>query len=204
MRRAAIVVALAFVVAGATLTQFYGWRQLWATPDQRGAWLLQQCRFAEAADSFADPVWRGVALLRAGRFADAEQSFAQADTPVAAYDRGNALAMLGKYPEAVGQYNAALLARPGWPDALANLALAQARLDAFSHLQGEEADQEKPGPDESYRRDRQRNNEPPPAAQASISMTDEAIRALWLRRIQSRPADFLRARFTYQLEQAHQ
>jgi Ca-activated chloride channel family protein len=204
MRRIAAVIVLALGLTGAMLTRLYGWQTLWATPDQRGAWLLRQGRLAEAADSFADPVWRGVALMRAGRFSDAEPVFAQADTPVAAYDRGNALVMLGKYPEAVAQYDTALQARPGWSDAIANRALAQARADKFAHLQGEQADQEKVAPDETYRRDRQRNNEPPPEAQASGSMTDEAIRALWLRRVQSRPADFLRARFAYQLEQAKQ
>jgi len=90
-----------FVLATAVLIYVYGWRDLWATPDQRGAWLLHEGRFAEAADTFSDTVWRGVALMRAGRFADAEQSFAQSDTPLAAYDRGNALVMLGKYPEAI-------------------------------------------------------------------------------------------------------
>jgi Ca-activated chloride channel homolog len=204
MRRTVAVIVLALGLAGAMLTRFYGWRNLWVTPDQRGAWLLRQGRFAEAADSFADPVWRGVALMRAGRFSDAEQVFAQADTAVAAYDRGNALVMLGKYPESIGQYDAALRVRPGWSDAIANRALAQARADKFAGLRGEQADQEKFAPDETYRRDRQRNNEPPPGAQASASMTDEEIRALWLRRVQGRPADFLRARFAYQLEQTKQ
>jgi Ca-activated chloride channel family protein len=205
MRRAATAAVLAFVAVAAVLSQFYGWRALWATPDQRGAWLMRQGRFADAADRFADPVWRGVALMQAGQFTDAEQSFSQADTPVAVYDRGNALLMLGKYPEAIGQYDAALQVRPGWPDALANRAQAQARVDKFAHLQGEQADQDQVAPDETYRQNRQRNNEPPPSgAQASVAMTDETIRALWLRRVQSRPADFLRARFAYQLEQAKQ
>ena len=31
-------------------------------------------------------------------------------------------------------------------------------------------------------------------------MGDDAVRALWLKRVQTRPADFLRARFGYQLE----
>lgn len=30
-------------------------------------------------------------------------------------------------------------------------------------------------------------------------MSDEAVRALWLKRVQTRPADFLRAKFAYQL-----
>ena len=34
----------------------------------------------------------------------------------------------------------------------------------------------------------------------SAVMTDEASRAVWLKRLQSRPADFLKARFVNQLE----
>jgi Ca-activated chloride channel family protein len=203
MIRVAALLGTCFALAAVLLFHIYGWQDLWATPDQRGAWLFDRDRFADAADSFSDTVWRGVALMRAGRYADAEQSFSQSDTPLSAYDRGNALVMLGKYPEAIGQYNAALEARPGWPDALANRALAQARQDVLAHLQGEQADQDQVAPDETYRRNRQRDNEPPPGAQASGSMTDEAIRALWLRRVQTKPADFLRARFAYQLRQAN-
>jgi Ca-activated chloride channel family protein len=92
--------------------------------------------------------------------------------------------------------------RPGWADAQANRTLAQARADAFAHLQGEQADDAKATPDEVYRRNRQRDGSPSTDAPAGGAMTDEAIRSLWLRRVQTRPADFLRARFAYQLEQA--
>jgi Ca-activated chloride channel family protein len=33
-------------------------------------------------------------------------------------------------------------------------------------------------------------------------MSDEAVGALWLRRVETRPADFLRARFAYQRQTA--
>lgn len=178
-----------------------GWPALWATPDQRGAWFLRHGRFGQAADAFEDPVWRGIALMRVGRFADAAQSFSTSDTAEALYDRGNALVMLGQYPDAVVQYERALALRPGWPDAVANRALAQARADRFAHLQGEEADKQKMAPDETYRRDRQRDDPGQPGAQPGGIMTDAAIRALWLRRVQTKPADFLRSRFAYQLAQ---
>jgi Ca-activated chloride channel homolog len=178
-----------------------GWPALWATPEQRGAWLLRHGRFGQAADAFEDPVWRGIALMRAGRFADAAQSFSTSDTAEALYDRGNALVMLGQYPDAVAQYERALALRPGWPDAVANRALAQARTDRFAHLQGGEADKQKMAPDETYRRDRQRDDPGQPGAQPGGIMTDAAIRALWLRRVQTKPADFLRSRFAYQLAQ---
>ena len=32
-------------------------------------------------------------------------------------------------------------------------------------------------------------------------MTDQSVRAMWLKRIEPRPADFLRQRFLFQLEQ---
>lgn len=180
----------------------WGWLALWGSPDQRGAWLLHRGRFGQAAEAFADPAWRGVALMRAGRFAEAAQSFAAADTAEAAYDQGNALVMLGQYPDAVARYDRALALRPGWPDAVANRALAKARADRFAGLQGEQADEEKATPDETYRRDRKRDEASPPSVPASEVMSDDAIRALWLRRVQTRPADFLRARFAYQLQQS--
>ena len=31
-------------------------------------------------------------------------------------------------------------------------------------------------------------------------MSDEQVRALWLKRVQTQPADFLRAKFAYQLQ----
>lgn len=91
--------------------------------------------------------------------------------------------------------------RPGWPEALGNRALAQARADRFAHLQGEQADQEKAAPDETYRRDRNREQSERTSETRTGVMSDEAIRALWLRRVQTKPADFLRARLAYQLQQ---
>jgi Ca-activated chloride channel homolog len=200
--RIVAAIAVSVVLAIAVLTGRDGWPEVWTTPDQRGAWALSHGRFAEAADVFTDPVWRGVAQMRAGQFSAATQSFAASDTAEAHYDRGNALVMLGQYPEAVAQYAAALVRRPGWPDAIANQALAQIRADRFAQLQGEDADQQKAAADERYRRDRQRDDSTPSTPSDAVTMSDDAIRALWLRRVQTRPADFLRTRFAYQLEQA--
>ncbi len=37
--------------------------------------------------------------------------------------------------------------------------------------------------------------------QVTGQMADPAIRDLWLKRVQTRPADFLKARFLYQLQE---
>jgi Ca-activated chloride channel family protein len=195
----AALIVLCMVLSLAVMAQRTGWLGLWATPDQRGAWLLRHDRYNDAAQAFQDPVWRGVALMRAGKFKEAAQSFAAANTPEALYNRGNALVMLGQYGDAVGQYDAALSLRPGWPDAVANKALAQARAARLAEQPGEEAANEK-GADELYRKER--NREASPGNEQADVMSDQSIRALWLRRVQTKPADFLRARFAYQLQQA--
>ncbi|HXT81142.1 MAG TPA: tetratricopeptide repeat protein [Acetobacteraceae bacterium] len=197
----AVITLAVLVLAGGAWRM--GWPALWATADQRGAWLLRHGQFDRASAAFSDPAWRGVALMRAGRFKEAAQSFANASGPDAAYNRGNALVMLGQYAEAIAQYDQALAQRPGWADATANRAIAEVRAARVAHQPGQEADPEEKQRDEVYRRDRDRNEQAAnPDAPRPDVMSDEAIRALWLRRVQTKPADFLRARFAYQLQQA--
>lgn len=200
MKRAALVIAAVVLALGAA-TALFGWREVWMTPDQRGAWLLARGEPAKAAIAFADPVWRGVALMRAGQYEEAASSFAESDGAIADYDRGNALVMLGRYDQAIAQYAAALRRRPGWADAAANRALAELRAQRLAHQPGEVTN-EMGKVEERYSRDRSREAQGNPNDAATPGMSDEAIRSLWLRRVQTRPADFLRARFAFQLEHA--
>jgi len=97
----------------------------WLSPDQQGRLFFERGDFAQAAAHFTDPMWKGVALYRAGKFAPAVEAFARVDTPESDYDQGNALAHLGKYPEAVKSYQQALKERPDWEEAKRNLALVK-------------------------------------------------------------------------------
>jgi Ca-activated chloride channel family protein len=193
------IVAATVIVLLAAMPFAGGWRDLWATPDQWGAWRLARGENAAAAGAFLDPVWRGIALMRAGRFQEAADSFAQSDSATARYDSGNALVMLGQYPDAVAEYDKALVLRPAWPEALANRHLAQLRAESFAKLQGEQADEAHAPTDETYRFDRKREAPSQSDAVAADAMSDAAVRSLWLRRVATKPGDFLRARFGYQL-----
>ncbi|WP_188263028.1 tetratricopeptide repeat protein [Azospirillum tabaci] len=198
--RNAMVGLLAIVLlslAGGTL--LLGWKNLWATPDQRGRWLMERGRYAEAADAFIDPMWRGVALIKAGNFKDAAPQFAGIDTAEAAYDQGNALVMQGKYDDAVARYDRALALRPGWSDAEANRTLARLRADRVRAKGGDDGDTEDDPDDVVYDRTKKDGGKDTETA-GGAPMSDEAIRALWLKRVQTQPADFLRARFAYQLQ----
>lgn len=189
----ACLAALAFLVVGYRL----GFRELWLTPDQRGRLLLQWNRPAEAAQAFRDPLWRGAALFRAGDFKGAAQAFAARDTAVGAFDQGNALVMLGQYDEALKRFDRALVLRPGWPEAVRNREIARIRAERRK-TEGGETSQTDSQPDQVVF-DKTKPGGEDTTVQAAMPMSDEAVRALWLKRVQTKPADFLRAKFAYQL-----
>ncbi|KRE20592.1 hypothetical protein ASE66_06940 [Bosea sp. Root483D1] len=192
------IVAIAAGLALLVMGYRFGWRDLWLTPDQRGRLLLAQNRPADAARAFRDPLWRGVALFRAGDFKAAAQAFAARDSAEGAYDQGNALVLLGQYEDALKRYDRALALRPGWPEALNNREIARVRGERRK-ADGPAAEQPDLPPDQVVF-DKDRKGGDDTTVQGDKPMSDEAVRALWLKRVQTRPADFLRAKFAYQLQ----
>ncbi|NJN47632.1 MAG: tetratricopeptide repeat protein [Candidatus Competibacteraceae bacterium] len=121
---AAVAIAIVILVHSITSKPF---RDYWLTPDQQGRRLEAAGDYAEAATRYIDPLRRGVAFYRAGDFEAAATAFARVDTPEAAFNRGNALVLLGQYDQALASYDSALRLRPGWPEAEANRQLASLR-----------------------------------------------------------------------------
>lgn len=190
-----VTLCLAFGIAWWQL----GWNALWASPDQRGRYLFEQGRYQAAADAFLDPMWRGVALIRGGNFKDAAVTLAGIDTAEGAYNHGNTLIMLGKYDDAIRRYNRALELRPGFADAEANRKIAQLRAERMKASGGNAGDQQEGADEIVYDKDAKNAGGQDTRTEAT-PMNDEAVRALWLKRVQTRPADFLRSRFRYQLQ----
>ena len=193
----AIAAGLAALALVAAIEQT-GWRNLWLTPDQRGRVLMSRAKPAEAAEALRDPLWRGVALFRAGDFKGAAEVLSRVGAAEGAYDRGNPLVMLGKYEEAIGEYSRALRIHPDWADARVNREIARARAAMLQATGGDIDDTEFGASQIVF--DKAKNGGADSTVEgAQPEMTDEAIRAIWLKRVQTRPADFLRARFAYQL-----
>jgi Ca-activated chloride channel family protein len=174
-----------------------GWRDLWSTPDQRGQRLLSSGRAGDAAAEFADPLRRGVAQFRAGDFKAAAASFAGVDGADALYDQGTALIMLGKYDDAIHCFDQALELRPGWSDAEANRTLATLRAAAIKQTGGDSGNTQKA--DEVVYDKNKQGGDKQRTETEDVAMTDQSVRALWLKRIEPRPAEFLRQRFLFQL-----
>ena len=174
------------------------WSGLWRTPEQQAQRLMDDGDFARAAPHFRSPMQQGAAWFRAGEFEKAEQAFARDASAEAEYNRGNCLIMQGKYPAAIERFDRALDLRPDWHDAVVNRDIAEARI--LSDEGGDMGDQ-KLGADE-IRFDKKKGTDGQETELASgEQISDTAMQAMWLRRVQTKPADFLRAKFSYQLSQ---
>ena len=174
------------------------WGNVWFTPDQQGQRLMNDEKFAQAAEAFQDPMRQGVAWFRAGEFEKAEQSFARVATAEAEFNRGNCLIMQGKYEPAIERFDRALELRSDWADALVNRDIAAARAERTKQEGGDMGDQ-KIGADEIRFDKNKKPGGQDTEVDDSEAISDSAMQALWLRRVQTKPADFLRAKFAYQL-----
>jgi Ca-activated chloride channel family protein len=175
---------------------------LWSSPDQRADRLFRAGKFEDAAGAYQDPYRRGVALYRAGNFKDAAAAFATVATPEAAFDRGNALAMQGKYADAIASYDRALSLRPGWTEAEENRAVAVVRRDRMTFKGGDATGGQVKADKIVF--EKGKNSQPGEKTEVAASdpLSDEELRGLWLRRVQTKPADFLRAKFAFQAQEA--
>ena len=116
----------------------------------------------------------------------------------AEFNRGNCLVMLGKYEPAIERYDRALELDPDFEDARINRDVAIARAKLVERKGGEMGDQ-KVGADEITFDKSKNAGGQDTETEASRPLSDAELQALWLRRIQTRPADFLKSKFAYQL-----
>lgn len=164
----------------------------WWTPDQQAQRLFDAGEFADAAERFEDPMWQGVAWFRGGEFERAVSSFGLAG---AHFNRGTALFMLGRYNDAIEAYDAALALDPRDEDARFNRALAIQQRDKLDVDKGEAGQGTEIGADE-IRFDKKKKD----GGQDTVveGMKSKQMADVWMRQVQTTPADFLRIKFRFQ------
>ncbi len=127
--RRGLVLALALMVLPVPRpAEAMEWNDLWLRADQQGKQALDQGDATRAAQLFQDPRWRGAARYKAGDFKGAVDAVEKPSDAEDLYNRGNALARLGQFPEAVAAYDQALSLRPDHEDAKFNRELVQKQL----------------------------------------------------------------------------
>ena len=181
----------------------YDWAELWFTPDQQGQRLMDQGEYQQAAGKFKTAERIGTALFLAGDFESAASVLGRSSSADAHYNRGNAHVMLGDYDAAIEAYRDAISKRPDWLEAEQNLQIAIMRKQALAPPDDDyggtggmlEADEIVF--DQSGRVNKSSSEQVIDAAEQQQG--EDALRAMWLRKVETRPADFLAARFNYQL-----
>ncbi len=162
---------------------------LWLTPDQQGRFAFERGDYAAAAAHFRDPAWRGAALYRAGEFQAAVDAWALLDTPESLFDQGNALMQLGKPEEAATAYRQALKGRADWPEAKANLVIAE----TLAARKKEDEQQQAQDPNEKA--DQVQFDDKGKQGKAGKVDAGEQTAEMWMRNIQVTPADLLARKF---------
>jgi len=148
------------------------WPALWQRPDQQGAAAFAHKNYRSAAETFTDPDWRAAAAYRKGDFAAALKDLDQPTTAESWYNRGNALARSGDFPNALAAWDETLKLDPSHADAQANKEIVQQALRDTDPQQ--QAQEPKDGRKEA---DSDKESSPPqkPASeQEQTGQTDES------------------------------
>jgi Ca-activated chloride channel homolog len=141
-----LLCALSFGFSAAPQTA-YAWSlqesldSFWLTKDQQAERQLNAGDAKSAAETFQSPDWKAAAQYRAGDYEAAANSYAQSDTANAHYNRGNALAKVGKLPDAIKAYDEALKRDTALEDARKNRELVDKLLKQQQQQQQQQNNQ---------------------------------------------------------------
>lgn len=128
-RRGVLAAFLLFLILAPVSVHALEWDSLWLRQDQRAAGLFENQDLSAAAALFEDPEWKAASHYRAGDYEKSIVALEGLDHPDALYNRGNALAQLGRLPEALQAYDAALQGDPEHADARYNREQVKEQLD---------------------------------------------------------------------------
>jgi len=201
LRKTILVLGLSVLAGGSAQAAFIDW---WLTPDQQGRVLFERGEYARSAQRFSDPLWKGLAYYASEDFVSAASWFAQVDTAYGRFYLGNALAHQDRLADALAAYDEALALEPGFEQAQFNREWVQG-LYELSQKEYEDVGGTggQLGADDFVFDDRAKNAEQTmsEAEARSQGLTDEQIESIWMRRVQTTPAEFLAIKFSYQLTQ---
>jgi len=145
-------------------------------------------------------MWKGSACYRAQDWACAVDQFARLETAEAYFNLANAYAQRSAYELAIEAYDRSLERRADWPEAVDNRALVAALIAVpEEEEEGAGGPPQDPNlaPDDVKFDDQGKDGKRGEIDQALFS--DEQIAEMWLRGVQTTPADFLFRRFAFEV-----
>ncbi len=127
------------------------WDRLWHNNNQRALQAFESGDHQQAAQLFEAPDWKASALYEAGDYAQALEQWQQTDSDESWYNRGNSLARLGRYQEALTSYDQALKINAEHEDALFNRKLIEQALTQQREQQPKNPNQQQDSKDSQDR-----------------------------------------------------
>lgn len=123
---------------------------LWLSPDQKAMKAFNAGDAEQAAELFKDSDWKAAANYRAGNYEKSNELLASPQSSTGYYNKGNVLAKLGNYEDAIKAYDEALNMDPDNEDArfnrdLVNKALQQQQQQQQNNQQQDQSEEQQQG-----------------------------------------------------------
>jgi Ca-activated chloride channel family protein len=141
-RRGVILILPLLILPYSPGAEALGWDELWQNRNQQGSILFEQGAHDAAAERFDHPQWKASSLYRAGKYEEALQFWNSDETEDTQYNRGNALAKMGRFEDAIKAYQQVLEQNPQHQDASYNKQLLE---DALQQQQQQQQGKQQQG-----------------------------------------------------------
>ena len=130
---------------------------LWLSPDQKAMKAFNAGNAERAADLFKDNDWKAAANYRAGNYEKSNELLASPESSSGYYNKGNVLAKLGNYEDAIKAYDDALNMDPDNEDARFNRELVSKALE--QQQQQQNSQQQDSSQDQQQQQDSQQQQQ---------------------------------------------
>ena len=126
----------------------FEWKDLWKNKDQQGQQYFIEGLHSEAAQVFENPEWKGLSHFRSGNLENALEEWKEIDSPRSLFNQGNALAKLGKFEQAIENYEQVLERESEHSDARFNRDLLKKLLEEQEKQKQQNQQQDGSGEDQ--------------------------------------------------------
>ncbi|MCG6970293.1 MAG: VWA domain-containing protein [Gammaproteobacteria bacterium] len=133
------------------------WDDLWKNQNQQAQSAFEQGQPQQAAHQFRNKKWQAAAYYKAKEYEKTLELLDASDAPEDMYNKGNALARLGRIQEAIKAYDTVLKQAPEHEDARYNKELLEKMLKQQQSKQGE-SDQQEQGNQQNQQQNQQSQN----------------------------------------------
>ncbi len=150
---------LSFMFAPDRATYAWEMRDLWVSKDTQGTEAFAGEDYSEAATLFRDDAWRASANYKAGNYETALADLSLLEDVESLYNRGNALARLNRYPEAIAAYDQVLALLPDHEDAAYNKELLENIMEEQEKQQQQQQQQDGENQDQQQQEGEQQQDQ---------------------------------------------